>query len=226
MTIHNSRSAGVPRALLLAGIAGVLLLPVIFFVVSHLYSATERLPILGNKTLSPSGDTIYHQIPNFHFVTHENKPISLDSLAGKIHVADFFFTTCPGICPKLSKSLEKVHTLANTVSGLRLVSYSIDPKNDSIPALAAYAQKHHANPKKWSFVRGSQDSVFSLAFKGYLVPVESGNGPENGFLHSQKIILVDKQFRIRGFYDGLDPNEINRLLSEIKLLIAEYEDLL
>ena len=224
MNSNSSRSSSVPRILLLSLTTAVLLLPILFFIVSR-FDTLKQLPVYGNKTTNTNGDTIYHQIPDFHFVTHENKSINLDSLSGKIHVADFFFTTCPGICPKLSKNLEEVHDFINTISDVVIVSYSIDPKNDSLPALAAYAKKHHANPQKWSFVRGQQDSVYTLATKGYLVPTESGGGHENGFLHSQRIILVDKQLRIRGFYDGLDQNEINRLITEIKTLVAEYKDL-
>ena len=213
------------RFFLVVAVILVLQLPAIFFIISKFNHQVDKLPIYGNKEMASNGDTIYHKLPDFHFVTQENKPISLDSLAGKIHIADFFFTTCPGICPKLTKNLEKVHAFVNTVSAVHIVSYSIDPKHDSIPVLAAYAKKHRANPAKWSFVWGNQDSIYALATKGYLVTAEQGNGPENGFLHSQKVVLIDKEFRIRGFYDGLNPAELERMIAEIKLLMAEYKDL-
>src|SRR5580658_6642594 len=117
----------------------------------------------GEKEL----DSTYHVIPDYKFETQNGDSLELDSLHGNIYVADFFFASCPGICPVLSNSLERVQQNFVRESNFRLVSFSVDPKNDSIPALRKYAGEHNAIPGKWYFLRGKKQDVFDLASKGF-----------------------------------------------------------
>ena len=154
-------------------------------------------------------DSVFHTIPNFKFQTQNGDSMSLDSLHGNIYVADFFFASCPGICPVLSHSLERVQEGFVKDNNFKIVSFSVDPANDSIPALRRYAALHGAVPGKWYFLRGSKEDVFKLASEGFYVTAkaDAGGGPE-AFMHSEKLVLVDQDGNIRGYYSGVDSSRV------------------
>lgn len=170
-------------------------------------------------------DSVYRVIPNFKFQTQSGDSLALDSLHGNIYVADFFFATCPGICPKLSNSLEKVQQAFIRDNNFKIVSFSVDPAKDSMPALRAYAQAHNAIPGKWYFLRGSKQDVFELAKTGFsLTAKDDEDGGPEAFIHSEKLVLVDQNGNIRGYYSGVDSNRVHKLMGDIVLLLRDTED--
>jgi protein SCO1/2 len=214
----------------------VLILPVFFLLVfqplgkvprpkaPHKLFATGVKEITNDKGEKVQ-DSLYHTIPNFKFQTQNGDSMALDSLHGNIYVADFFFASCPGICPVLSHSLERVQEGFVKDNNFKIVSFSVDPTNDSIPALRRYAALHGAVPGKWFFLRGSKEDVYSLARDGFYVtakPDEDG-GPE-AFMHSEKLVLVDQDGNIRGYYSGVDSVRVNKLMGDIVLLLRATED--
>jgi protein SCO1/2 len=183
--------------------------------------ATESTNDKGEKVM----DSTYQVIPDFKFQTQNGDSLELDSLHGSIYVADFFFATCPGICPKLSNSLEKVQQAFIRDENFKIVSFSVDPAKDTLQALRRYAGQHNAIPGKWFFLRGNKGDVFKLAQEGFRVTAKDDvdGGPE-AFVHSEKLVLVDQNGNIRGYYSGVDTNRVNRMMGDIVLLLRESED--
>lgn len=174
------------------------------------------------KGLNEKGDTVYHLIPSFKLQTQLGDTLVSDSLLGQIYVVDFFYTTCPGVCPRMSNQMERVQKSFIKDNKIRFVSISVDENKDSVPALKAYAEKHNAVPGKWYFVRGSKQEVFDLAQKGFFVSAMDDKNPED-FLHSEKFILVDYNGNIRNYYNGLDSNSVNQMMGDIVLLLKDIE---
>lgn len=183
-----------------------------------------RLPYYGEKMLADNGkDTIYHSIPSFKFVNQNGDTISDKTYDGKIYVADYFFTTCKTICPKMTSELIRVQEkFAYTNGMVQILSYTVNPENDSVPVLKAYANMVHADQKMWSFVTGDKKQLYDLARNGYLLNALEGDGGPDDFIHSELFILVDKEKHIRGIYDGTKITEVSKLIDGIKVLMAEY----
>ncbi len=179
--------------------------------------------VVDGKTIS---DTTFHAIPPFQFASSDGETITEKLTEGKIYVADFFFTTCPGICPLMSNQLKRVQEAFIDDPNILILSHTVDPDNDSLPVLKEYAKKYKAIKGKWYFLRGSQDQIYELAQKGYYISAledENETGTDR-FVHSDKLVLVDKQKHIRGFYNGTDAKDVDRLILEIKVLLSEYGD--
>ena len=183
-----------------------------------------RLPYYGEKTLEDNGkDTIYHSIPSFKFVNQNGDTITDKTYEGKIYVADYFFTTCKTICPKMTTELLRVQAKFTYTNGLvQILSHTVNPENDSVPVLKTYANMVHANDKMWNFVTGDKKQLYDLARNGYLLNALKGDGGPDDFIHSEFFILVDKEKHIRGIYDGTKISEVSKLIDAIKVLIAEY----
>ena len=184
------------------------------------------LPIYGQRTTqtkvvngTTEVDTIYPTIPPFTFVNQYGKTISDKDLKGKIYVADFFFTTCPSICPIMQRNMLTVYNAFKADTGVKILSHTIDPRHDTVPALKAYADKLGISGNSWWLLYGKKDSIYTIAEKHYLVAVnEKGDG---GFIHQGWFVLIDKQKRIRGSYDGTDIKQVNQLVTDIKILQQE-----
>lgn len=183
-----------------------------------------RLPYYGEKMLADNGkDTIYHSIPSFKFVNQNGDTISDKTYDGKIYVADYFFTTCKTICPKMTSELIRVQEkFAYTNGMVQILSHTVNPENDSVPVLKAYANMVHADQKMWSFVTGDKKQLYDLARNGYLLNALEGDGGPDDFIHSELFILVDKEKHIRGIYDGTKITDVSKLIDGIKVLMAEY----
>jgi len=173
------------------------------------------------------GDTLYHQVPDFSFIDQNNEEITEKTLAGKIFITDFFFTRCPTICPVLTRQLVRVMNEFRTEPKLHILSHSIDPINDSVPVLKRFAERYEVNWPNWHFLTGDTATIKSIAKKGYFVTAIPGDGAEMTD-HSGKFILVDKDRVIRGYYNGTDSAEVNKMMYDIKVLLLEdmkYESL-
>ncbi len=178
------------------------------------------------RFFEPKQDTVFHQIPSFRLLNQDSAEVTGAALRGKIHVADFFFTRCESICPKLSSQLSRVQEVFSQNPDVQLVSYSIDPEHDTPAVLRRYARDYDARPNRWTFVTGPQSAIYHLALKGYFLPVqqdadEKGTRAET-FTHSEKLVLVDKEGVIRGYYDGTDKKDVDRLILEIRVLLDIY----
>lgn len=200
----------------------------LFFMIWYFISKRENkplreLPYYGPKTYGAKKDTNYHTIGNFCFTDQYGRNISKDSLKGFVYVTEYFFTTCKSICPVMNHHLETVYKQFAHRKDFRILSHTVDPETDSVPVLAAYAKQRGVGDTRWLFVTGKKKELYELARKSYLLNAEEGNGDSEDFIHTQNFALIDKDFHIRGFYDGTDSLEIVRLMNEINVLLLEYD---
>jgi protein SCO1/2 len=162
------------------------------------------------------------ELPRFDLIDENGEPITLEDLRGRVWVANFIFTSCAEICPKLSERMAKLQDrLANMGDAVRLVSFSVDPVRDTPTRLAAYAQRFHARPGFWSFVTGPEDALERTIETGFKVAMERNEDSETGFfdiVHGEHFVLVDQLGRIRGYYRSDEAKEIQRLLNELGYL--------
>jgi protein SCO1 len=169
-------------------------------------------------------DTVYHKVGGFSLLNQEGKTITDKDLEGKFYVANFFFTTCPSICPKMTSELYRVQQKYPAVRELRFLSFSVNPEKDTVAALADYAKRYLVNKRKWHLLTGDKKQIYDLARNSFLLSVQEGTGGPEDFIHSEQLVLVDKERHIRGYYDGTDPKEVDRLIDEIKVLTLEYKE--
>ena len=181
------------------------------------------LPIIGEKKLAgvEGTDTIYHAIQPFSFINQFNDTVTEKVIENKIYVADFFFATCQSICPKMSSQLVHVQNAFKNDKDVMILSHTVNPLHDTVEVLNGYAQGYGAIKNKWHFLTGNKKALYDLARYSYLVNALEEDGSDEGFLHSELFILVDKQKRIRGFYDGTDSVAVVKLISDITLLKQE-----
>jgi protein SCO1/2 len=174
-------------------------------------------------------DTVFQTIPAFQLTNEQGKVFSSESLRDKIYVANFFFTRCGTICPKITSQVSRATDTFVQDKDIRFISISVDPKYDGADKLAAYAQRFDADTSRWSFLTGDKKVIYPLILKGFHVPLADASeydaaikNPDETFIHSERLVLVDKSGVIRGFYDGTDKKEVDRLIVEIKVLKNIY----
>ena len=181
------------------------------------------LPYYGPKAYNASTkDTEYHTVHNFKLTSEMGHTITLDSFKNKIFVANFFFATCPGICKKMNYELEMATKQFAHNPMVKFISYTVDPKDDSVPVLKQYAEQHDAIPYQWYFLTGNKDSIYSLARISYFAAV-ADSGARN-FVHTENMTLVDMQHHIRGFYHGTDSADVAKMVNDIKVLLKESQE--
>ncbi len=184
----------------------------------------ERLPFLGRHDYieTENGtDTVYHTIKPFAFVDQDSTPVTNQTFAGKIYVADFFFTSCPTICPVMKTQMLRVYEAYADSSEVLFLSHTIDPEYDDVARLHDYAARLGVNSQKWHFVTGDKEKIYAMAQTSYYVGVrDAGTGPE-GFQHSGAFILIDDKGRIRGLYNGTEQTSVDKLIVDIKILLNE-----
>lgn len=187
------------------------------------YVLTEPLRDYSGKHDSPGQLPILSTVPDFTLIDQDGKHISLADLKGQIWLADLIFTKCEGICPVMSGNFAK---LQNSINDVRLVSFSVDPEFDSGAVLREYAKRFNADPAKWTFVTGHRPTIFNLAKKGFLLGVDStGLSPDALVTHSEKFVLIDKDGKMRGYYNGTDSTSAEKILQDIEALRAEASSL-
>lgn len=168
------------------------------------------------------GDTINHTIPDFTFINQDSQLVSNESLSDFIYVSDFFFIHCPTICPKVKKQMLKIYDKYEDESMVKFVSHTIDPKRDDVPALKKFASKLGVDHDKWYFLTGEKDDIYDIADDYFNIAIEDESAPE-GFDHSGKIILTDKEGHVRAFCEGTDPESIPQFIKDVSTLIDEYQ---
>lgn len=179
-----------------------------------------KLDASGKVQYTAQGDTVFHQVPDFSLVSQEGKTFTSADVAGDIYVAHFFSTNCPTTCQKISSQLVRVQEAFETKPEVKIVSISAEPEIDSVEALQRYATTYGAKEDKWHFLTGEKQDILKLASKGYFLPEQEVG--QQGFTYSGKLVLVDKEGRIRGVYDGTDQKEVDRLKTEINVLLDDY----
>lgn len=183
----------------------------------------KPLPYLGNKIPVAEGDTIYHNIPSFLFTDQNGKPFGSDSLKGKIYVANFFFTSCPNICPTMTKSLIGVQEKFKDDNDFRIVSFTLDPKRDTAAKLKKYAEKYKITTYQWHFLTAPKDSTARIMGPdGFLIvkPIEVADPDQ--LQHSEVMVLVDKEGHIRGNYNGTLEADMTKLIEDAHTLYVYY----
>jgi len=165
-----------------------------------------------------------HRIADFKLVDQTGDTITNADFEDKIYVADFFFTTCPSICPKMTANLTELSKFYSQDEDIMFLSHSVTPQIDSVPVLAEYGVKNGADPKKWKLTTGSKKHIYELARRSYFAVTTEGDGGESDFIHTENFILVDKERKIRGFYDGTSKDDMERLKEDIEILRYEYEE--
>ena len=186
-----------------------------------------KVQVLGQKLVEKKTvngrveyDTVTATIPAFRFVDQDSSIIDTNTVNGKIYVVDFFFTHCPSICPKMKAEMHKVYEKYKDNKDVLILSHSIDPARDSVSVLRNYASKLNLVSSKWHFLTGDKDSIYAIA-DHYLESAKEDKDAAGGFIHDGNFILVDRQRRIRGYYDGTTDEGAEKLLTDIESLLHE-----
>ncbi|WP_222982964.1 SCO family protein [Flagellimonas meishanensis] len=211
---------------------GMVLLGLSIVIVLLFYGALEpkkALPIyqpsMVDKTLVDSTlhyKKKYHTIGDFELINQNGETITQENYRDKIYVADFFFTTCPTICPIMTKNMAAIQQVILDKQDVLLLSHSVTPAIDSVPQLKKYALEKGVFDEKWNLVTGDKKQIYELARKSYLAVKNDGDGGPYDMIHTENFILVDKERRIRGFYDGTDQEDVGRLLQDLEVLRTSY----
>jgi protein SCO1/2 len=189
----------------------------------------ERLPIyqpnMVSATLVDSSMQYvrkYHSIADFKLVNQNGDTITQNTYADKIYVADFFFTTCPSICPVMTANLAEVQDEFKDDNEVLLLSHSVTPEIDSVAQLKKYALEKGVIDQKWNLVTGDKKQIYELARKSYLAVMDDGDGGAYDMIHTENFMLIDKERRIRGYYDGTNKEEVEKLIRDIEILKSTY----
>jgi protein SCO1/2 len=192
-------------------VAAIVLVPMsVFAVVKWYENKFTRLPVQG-----PAG----HTIADFSFTDQYGNNSTQESWKGKIVVANYFFTHCPVVCPKMTYQLKRVQAYAQ-VKNLQIASFSVDPERDSVSNLQKFADRFGIE-KDWQLLTGDKKQLYKLARKSFMLVATDGDGGPDDFIHSENLVLIDAQRRIRGFYEGTDEKEVDQLIKDIRRLSHE-----
>lgn len=213
---------------------GIVLLGVSIVIVYLFYNALQpekKLPIYQPSMVSQElvDSTLhykkkYHTIANFELINQNGVTITQKDYTDKIYVADFFFTTCPSICPIMTKNMAYIQNSILNDPDVLLLSHSVTPRIDSVEQLKKYALEKGVVDDKWNLVTGDKRQIYELARKSYLAVKTDGDGGPYDMIHTENFILVDKERRIRGFYDGTNSEDMEKLLGDLKILRASYSE--
>ena len=218
---------------------GIVIPVMCYFVVKHYsdgaivmprryYADTVITQVKNGKEVS---DTVWHQVKSIPFTNQLGKEVSFDDLKGKVIVADFFFTHCPGICPKLTKSMKALQDALKIKDQLRtkdstfvhFISFTVDPERDSSTVLKKYADKYGANHDLWWFLTGDKTKVYKFALEELKMGVPNPETVDTSFIHTEDFVLLDKDRVVRGYYDGTDSVELDRLAKDIVFIMMEKD---
>ena len=185
--------------------------------------SNESLPFLGQSEINAKGDSVKHFIADFKFINQDGDSISQDFFKDKIYIADFFFTSCPTICPVMKTQMLRIFEKFKDQPNFLILSHTIDPRHDSVAVLKKYKEKLGIKSSQWQFVTGDKDKIYEIALKSYLVSAleDKEAVDDGGFVHSGAFVLVDKNKNIRGIYDGTKEKEVDKLINDIELLFKK-----
>ncbi len=187
--------------------------------VLKVYQPVDINPLLVDEALQHVGKD--HKIADFKLVNQLGDTITNATFKDKIYVANFFFATCPTICPIMSGNFQKLQKEFKDEPMVMFLSHSVTPNLDSVPVLKAYGEKYNADPAKWMLATGDKKMIYNLARKSYFAVLDKGDGGKQDFIHTENMVLVDTKRRIRGYYDGTSDKDIERLSEDLKVLLRE-----
>jgi len=166
---------------------------------------------------------VLNTVQHFSFLKQDSTMVSEQQTQGKVYVAEYFFTSCRGICPKMNKNMKAIYERFKSDSNFLVISHTVNPETDSLPVMRHYADSMGANSKNWWFVTGSKEALYKAARESYMLddPKNNSKNIDEQFLHTQFFTLVDRIGRVRGVYDGIKKDEIEQLIHDITELIAE-----
>ena len=185
------------------------------------YNPADINPKLVDKSVQDV--KIKHRVGAFSLIDQNNREVTEGSFKDKIYITDFFFVTCPTICPKMATQMHRVYNEFKKNDEILFLSHTVMPLQDSVPVLKAYADKLNVNSKKWKFVTGDKKQIYNLARKTYFAAISEGDGGPDDFIHTENFVLVDKEKRLRGFYDGTSEEDTDRLIQDVYTLLEEYK---
>jgi len=201
------------------------------YAIYTLLTPEKRLPVYNPADVNPKlvDESIKHvrrnhKVADFSLINQNGVTITQQDYEGKIYVADFFFTRCMTICPVMTNNIGKLQEVFKNDDDIKFLSLSVTPEMDSIPILRAYADKKGVIDAKWNITTGDKKHIYHLARKSYFTVLDEGDGGLQDFIHTENFVLVDKKLQIRGYYDGTDNEDIERLIVDIKILQEEFKD--
>ncbi len=202
----------------------IVFVPILYFLVKP----KSQLPVYNPVDVNPRlvDDAVKHisrdhKISDFQLVNQNGDTITQANFEDKIYVADFFFTRCQTICPIMAVNMSELQEYYKNDDDLKFLSHSVTPIIDSVSVLREYADKQKAIPGKWELTTGKKAHIYELARKSYFAVLDEGDGGDQDFIHTEQFVLVDKNKQIRGFYDGTDADEIERIIKDIEVLKSE-----
>lgn len=232
MSEHSTNGRRRTKILILGGIALFVLGLFVFFspllgLVDHKFNYLSyygpKEPVLVERDGKMVVDTIYWEVPPFSFIDRHGKPFTEKNVEGKIVVADFFFTRCTTICPRMSINMQQLQLKLDdeAYKDVVFLSHTVDPENDTPEVLDAYANDLEADPVRWKFLTGHAPDIYRMGNTGYLLSALEDSTSAEQFVHDGRFVLVDKQRHIRGFYDGTTATGMNALAADLKMLLKE-----
>lgn len=219
----------------LAAIGVAVIIPLVsYFIVSRLSTSAVVMPkryfydtvVAVTNDGKTTMDTVWHKVKDVRLTNQFGKQVSINEgdWKGKIIIVDFFFTSCPSICPTLTRSMKRIQDDFNkTDTVLRFVSYTVDPERDTAAKLKAYGDKYNINHDTWWMLTGDKKTIYDLALQEYKANIAQQEGVDTNFIHTDKIFLLDKDRVVRGWYSGLDSTHLDRLMNDIVLLNLEKD---
>lgn len=206
----------------------ILVVPVLFIWLlnnskSHFEVANFPGPEGSKLRYMLNEDGEVHTLPDFSFTDQQGKVLTKKDVEGKVLIANFMFTRCPSICPDMSTQLKRVQEEFKANPDVLILSHTVDPEYDTVQVLDEYAQAYGAKYGKWYMLTGPKPVLYEQARAGFKLPVPQGDGGPDDFVHSDKLVLLDKKGRIRGFYSGTDPLKVDTLMIETRIVLTETE---
>jgi protein SCO1/2 len=166
-----------------------------------------------------------HKIGEFSFMNQDGKPFGLRDVKGNVFVAEYFFTTCQTICPRMNDQMQRVQQAFKEEAKFKILSFTVNPEVDTVEQMRRYAQEHHAISGKWHFLTGDKTKLYEVARRYFFLlkksEVENQGDVGSDFIHTNNFVLIDKEQRIRGYYDGTNPQEVDKLIRDAKLILQE-----
>ncbi|WP_457618531.1 SCO family protein [Lutibacter sp.] len=204
---------------------------VMIYLIYSLLTPEKKLPIYNPADVNPKlvDESLIHirrnhKVADFKLINQNGDTITQEDYKDKIYVADFFFTRCQTICPIMTNNMGKLQEIFKNDNDIKFLSLSVTPEMDSIPILREYANRKGVIDAKWNITTGNKKHIYELARKSYFAVLDEGDGGVQDFIHTENFILVDKKKQIRGFYDGTDSEDIQRLITDIHILKNEFKD--
>jgi len=213
----NTTSATMNQVPIRSGIAWKLILILIPIVTLLLLLWLRHIEVAALRQRTVSS---YGTVPAFQLVNQNGQPFGSAQLAGKIWIADFIYTTCPGPCPMISSRMSELQKPLEK-SDVHLVSFSVDPEKDTPQVLRGYAEKLQADPARWDFLTGAMSAIYKLSHDGFKLAVSDGRDGRGIPVHSTRMVLVDRQGQIRGYYDAAEVDAVTKLLADTNHLLRE-----